>query len=297
MIGKTLHRLNPRVGMRLVPLESEGDRIHNHPLAQVGGKGLFTRAIEAAVLDGRADIAIHSFKDLPTEPTPGLIIAATPRRFPAHDVLVSAEGAKSIRDLPKGATLGTCSPRRAAQALRIRNDLKIVTLRGNVDTRIRKCVEDHEIDAVLLAAAGLTRLGLTQHTVNPVPLDEVLPAAGQGGLAIQCRVDDHVTLRRCLPLNDSMTSTAINAERQVVAALSADCHSPVAIYAETVGLDQLRIRARVLSLDGLRMAEADQTGSVKKLRALCDEVTDTLLKQGARKLLDEATQQGVMITE
>jgi hydroxymethylbilane synthase len=286
-IGRWIHRLNPRVNLRLQPMESEGDKITDHPLAALGGKGLFTRSIEQALLKGEADIAVHSYKDMPTELTTGLIVAATPAREAAHDVLISAK-ADDLRSLPKGATLGTCSPRRAAQAMRLRGDLKIVPMRGNVDTRVRKAIEDGEVDAVLLAAAGLKRLGLESHLAKPVPFEQVLPAAGQGALAIQCRVDDHVTLRRCLPLSDAATSTAVNAERAVAAALGADCHSPIAVLAEAAGGGLLRLRARVLSIDGKTCLEADQTGSTKKLRDLVAEVAGLLIDQGAVKVLREA---------
>lgn len=288
MIGQWINRLNPRVKLRLNPMESEGDKITDHPLASHGGKGLFTRVIEQSLLKGDSDLAVHSFKDVPTENTQGLIIAATPARADFHDVLICREG-QSIEDLPSKATLGTCSPRRIAQALRIRKDLKIVNLRGNVDTRLRKALKENEVDAILLAAAGLRRLGLTEHLAKPVPAAQILPAAAQGALAIQCRVDDHVSLRRCMPLNDSMTSTCVNAERSVVAALGADCHSPVAALAESAGTGKLRLRARVLSLDGAVCLEADQIGSTRKLRDLIDTVAQSLIDQGALKVLKDAT--------
>ena len=287
MAGNWIHKLNPKVGLRLIELESEGDRVMDRPLAALGGKGLFTRAVEQAVLDGRADIAVHSLKDLPTEPTPGLTIVATPRRAPVHDVLISAS-AKRIEDLPRGATIGTCSPRRKSQLLRLRPDLNIVLLRGNVDTRLRKVLEEELMDATLLAAAGLARLNLPQHLVAPVPVEQVLPAAGQGALAIQCRVDDHITMRRCLPLHDTLTGTTANAERDVVAKIGANCHSPVAVLAESIGVDKVRLRARVLSHDGQDCLEVDMTEGVKKLRALCNAAAKQLLDQGARKLIEEA---------
>lgn len=285
-VGKYVNRLNPRVGMRLVPIESEADRTEG-PLAPHGGKGLFTRAIERALLSKQADIAVHSLKDLPTEGTPGLILAATPKRAAVEDVLI-ARDADRIADLPRGGTVGTSSPRRAAQVLRLRSDLKIVHLRGNVETRIAKVMENGEIDATILAAAGLNRLGLSEHLKKIIPVEDMLPAAAQGALGIQCRVDDHVTLRRCMPLNDAITSIRVNAERQVVAKLKADCFSPLAVLAEPIGLDELRLRARVLSLDGSEMAEADVTAAVDRIAALSSEVTQILLDQGARKLLDDA---------
>jgi len=290
-VGEAIHRLNPRVSLHLVELESEGDQVKDHPLAAIGGKGLFTRVIEQALLSQKADIAVHSLKDMPTEITPGLVMAATPKRMPVHDVLI-ARDADRIEDLPQGATLGTCSKRRAAQALRIRPDLKIVPLRGNVETRIRKVMELGEVDATMLAAAGLARLGLTDYLTKPIPVEQMLPAVGQGALAVQCRADDNTTMRRCLPLNTAVAATCTNAERHVVARLNGDCHSPIAVLAEFVDSIDLRVRARVMSPDGQEFLEADERGPVKRLRGLCDAVADDLLNQGARRILDDATASG-----
>jgi len=287
-IGDRLHRLNSRVELTLLPLESDGDRVLDHPLSSVGGKGLFTRAIERALLEKRADIAVHSLKDVPVDDaTPGLIIAATPPRMPVHDVLIARTAAR-IDDLPHGARVGTCSPRRASQLLRLRSDLQIVPLRGNVESRIAKVLETGEFDATLLAAAGLARLGLTEHT-NAIPLEQVLSAAGQGALAVQVRVDDHVSLRRCMPINDAATAVATNTERQVVAALDADCHSPIAVLAELTDNQTMRLRARVLSPDGADCAEADESAPAQSAAKLCKSVIDALLKQGAREILRQAT--------
>ncbi|MBI1368151.1 MAG: hydroxymethylbilane synthase [Planctomycetes bacterium] len=292
-VGKIINRLNPRVALRLVPIESDGDRILDHPLARFGGKGLFTRNVEMALLDGKeADIAVHSLKDLPTDETPALRIVAIPSRAPVHDVLISRE-AQRIEDLPQGATVGTCSPRRRAQVLRLRPDLNIVNLRGNVETRLRKVLEEKTVDATLLAAAGLMRLGLVEHTRKPIPLDEVLPACGQGALAIQCRLDDHITMRRCAPLNDVATSEAVSCERHLAAALGADCHSPLAVLAEnaTAGNHQVRLRARVLSLDGKTCLEIDMTGPVGRSKVICAEAAAELIRQGARELLAAAAKE------
>jgi len=287
-VGDRLGALHARVTVRLIPMESEGDRITGHPLAAVGGKGLFTRAIERKVLARGADLAIHSYKDLPAdETTPGLIVAAVPPRAPAHDVLI-ARGVNRLEDLPQGATLGTCSKRRAAQALRLRPDLRIVPLRGNVETRLRKVLDEGELDATLLAAAGLLRLNLDAHAAHAVPVEQILPAAGQGALAVQCRVDDHVTLRRCIPINDAAAAQAVDAERRIVAALGADCHSPVAAYAQPTADGQLLLRARVLSPDGCTCLETHQHGPLGRVAALCDAAVEELLRQGARDVLARA---------
>ncbi len=291
-VGERLNQLNPRVGMRLVELESDGDRVKDHPLANFGGKGLFTRSIEDAVLDGRADIAVHSLKDIPTEETTGLVLAAIPARRPAHDVLI-ARNANTIEELPSNAVVGTCSPRRAAQLLRIRNDLKIVPLRGNVDTRIRKVLEEGEMDATLLAAAGLLRLGLDEHAANAIPISQILPAAGQGAVAIQCRADDHTTVRRCLRLNDSNTTLAVGAERRIAAALGADCHSPLAAYAECFPVNGIRLTARVLAPDGSQCLEASEEGSTRAVSDLVDDMANQLIAQGATEILAKAAETGI----
>ena len=289
-IGKQIHQFNPRVSLNLVPIESEGDQVLDHPLAAIGGKGLFTRTIETALSSKTADIAVHSLKDVPTDETPGLVIVATPPRAPVHDVLIT-RGAESIDQLPEGAIVGTCSPRRKAQLLRLRPDLKIVNLRGNVQTRMRKVLEEKVMDATLLAAAGLGRLGLGEQAKNAIPVEQVLPACGQGALAVQCRVDDHITVRRCMPLNDAATSIAVNAERAVAAALGADCHSPVAILAELTDANTLRLRARVLSTDGKHCAEVDLSGPSKKSRPLIEQATASLIEQGAKSLLEQAARE------
>lgn len=295
-VGQTLAHLNPRVGLRFVPLESEGDRVTDHPLALLGGKGLFTRTIERAILGRDADIAVHSFKDLPTELTAGLVIAAVPRRAPVHDVLISATALR-IDELPKGAKVGTCSPRRAAQLLRIRPDLRIVPLRGNVDTRVKKVLDERVVDATLLAAAGLHRLGLHGYAANAVPVEDILPAPAQGAIAVQCRADDHVTLRRCVPLNDAMSALCVHAERQVTAGLRGDCHSPIAVLAEAVGDAELRVRARVLSPDGRVCLASEARGPMKSSPRMCDQVVEELLGQGARRVLDEAANSAAAIPE
>ncbi|MDH3584636.1 MAG: hydroxymethylbilane synthase [Phycisphaerae bacterium] len=284
LIGRWLLQLNPRVQMRLVEMESEGDRLSSHPLTDLGGKGLFTRTIEAALLGRRADLAVHSFKDLPTTETAGLVVAATPPREAVHDVLI-ARGPARIEDLPRGATVGTCSPRRGAQLLRLRSDLKIVPMRGNVETRLTKVLEQQIVDATLLAAAGLVRLGLDQHTRCPIPVEQVLPAAGQAALAVQCRLDDHPTLRRCMPINDPPAALAVSLERQVIAATGADCHSPIAVLAETQADATVRLRVRILSMDGRTCLEEDRTSAPTGAAQACGEIIESLLSAGARELI------------
>lgn len=298
-VGRALGRLHPQIEIEYRWIESEADREPALVLADRGGKGLFTRGIEQVLLRGEADLAVHSLKDLPSEPTPGLAIAAVPRRADVRDCLIGTSGATSPDALVSGAVVGTSSPRRAAQLRRLRPDFQPVALRGNVDTRLRHVLEPSDqrrYDAVLLAAAGLMRLGRDDLLTAPLPVEQMLPAAGQGALALQCRADDHVTLTRCLPLNDPATATAVHAERQVVAGLGADCHSPIAVLAEPAAIDAhavkrnadahwFRLRVRVLSLDGRECLEVDQQVKTKDLRRLVKQTIRELSDRGARRLL------------
>src|SRR5215211_5526977 len=198
-------------------ITTTGDRVLDRPLPEIGGKGLFTAELEEALLSGEVDAAVHSLKDLPVEEPPGIVIGAIPEREAAYDVLVSAE-AWTLPNLPEGARVGTCSLRRTAQLLARRPDLTILPLRGNVDTRLRK-VLNGEYDAIVLAAAGLTRLGLEAHITETLPLDMMLPAPGQGALAVQCRADDEETLRLLTAIHDPLTYAAVSAERAFLSGL------------------------------------------------------------------------------
>jgi hydroxymethylbilane synthase len=298
-IGARLSRLHPNLTVQYHWIESEGDQDQSSSLADRGGKGLFTRAIERALLEGKADLAVHSLKDLPAQDTAGLSIAAVPAREDVRDCMIARDGLTAVEQLPPGAVVGTSSPRRAAQLLRVRPDLQMALMRGNVETRLNKVLQADggpTFDATLLAAAGLNRLELTQYSQTPLSLVQMLPAACQGALAIQCRSDDHVTLTRCLPLNDPSASTAVHAERQVVAGLGADCHSPLAVLAEPVRIDPekvkrnadahwFRLRVRVLAHDGKQCLEVDETVKTKDLRRLVKKVVKDLMDRGARPLL------------
>lgn len=301
MVGRGLARLNPQLEVKFVWITSEGDKIKAGPLSAYGGKGLFTKAVERVVLAGDADIAVHSMKDMPAdEHTPGLQIAAIPKRADVRDALIGNTGAITLDQLPQGARVGSSSPRRAAQLLQLRPDLSLSTIRGNVGTRLDKVMGQAPThDATLLAVAGLKRLGLAEHIAKPMPLDEMLPAASQGALGIQCRSDDHVSLTRLLPLNDPATSTAIHAEREVVAGLGADCHSSIAALAEQVNPEKTQakrnadshwfhLRVKVLSADGTTCLAADEQCKTRDLRRLVKQMVKELEGQGAKVLLREA---------
>jgi hydroxymethylbilane synthase len=301
-VGRALSKLHPGLELVYKWIESEGDQLANARLADAGGKGLFAKAVEAELLAKRADIAVHSLKDLPVEKTIGLSISAIPHREDPRDCLVSRLGVTRVEDLPRSALVGTASPRRAAQLLQARPDLKVGLIRGNVETRLRKvlgheCIPAEEtakvilaeFDATLLAIAGLNRLGLQRFAASPVPTDLILPAAAQGALAIQCRSDDHVTISRTLLLNDPVTSTAVHAERQVIKLLQGDCHSPVGVLANYLGDGRYAIQARVISGDGSRSAQASVEAPIKTLGKAVNQLVKNLQEQGASQILSHST--------
>ena len=305
MVAKALQRLHPQLVVEFHWIVSEGDKVTEGSLADVGGKGLFTRGVDQAVADGTADLAVHSLKDLPVDPAeamPGLVLAAVPKRAMVQDCLVTAQQHARLEDLPEAAVVGTSSPRRAAQLRQVRADLDVRLIRGNVDTRLKKVLSpDSRYDATLLAAAGLRRLQLKEHAQHPLPLDQLLPAASQGAIGLRCRATDHVTLTRCLPLNSAASSTAVMHERELVRLLQADCYSPIAVLAEPVDPARtqakrnadshwFRLRARVCSTDGQRVLHVDETCKTRDMRRCVKDVAQRLLDDGAAELLQQAQQ-------
>ncbi|MEN8161048.1 MAG: hydroxymethylbilane synthase [Myxococcota bacterium] len=246
-------------GAELVPLVTEGDRRKEASLAKIGGKGLFVKEIEEALLDGRADLAVHSAKDLPAKTHPGLVLAAFPVRADARDALVARARRTRLAELPQGARVGTGSARRASQLRALRPDLEVVPLRGNVDTRLRK-LADRELDAVLLAAAGLERLGLADLIQERIEPDQLLPAVGQGTLALQTRADDPLAAELAA-LDDAATRARLEAERAFLVALEGDCNVPLAAYAE-IDRERVRLRGLVASADGGTVARSEQWAPV-----------------------------------
>lgn len=241
----------------LLPLSTTGDDNKDRALLEIGGKGLFTKEIEEAVLEGHAQIAMHSLKDMPVHMPDGLILAGVlPRDIP-YDLLVCHYPVQSLDDLPEGTKIGTSSPRRTAQLQAMRPDFTIMPFRGNVPTRLQK-IEHGEVDATILAAAGLKRLGLGPKFALPLPS---LPAIGQGTIAIQCREDDTATCDWIARINDTETMTRTLAERAVLQAVEGDCHTPLAAHAIIKG-QELIIEAEVLSVDGQTRHYARQTGSM-----------------------------------
>ncbi len=273
----------------LVTIRTEGDRIQDRSLAKIGGKGLFVKEIEQALLEGAADVAIHSAKDLPPELAPGLVIAACPLRADPRDALIARSGGERgscLADLPQGARIGTGSVRRASQLLAYRPDLVPVPIRGNVDTRMRK-LESDDLDAVILACAGLDRLDLSVRIHERIDPRLMLPSAGQGTLAIETRKGD--ALEAALGVLDhGPTRRAFTAERAFVAALSGDCHAPIGALAEIGSDGRLRLRGRVLAHDGRREVSADASGSPGEAEALGRGAALEVLGRGAEALIAAA---------
>lgn len=261
-------------------ISTAGDRDLNRPLPEIGGKGLFTTELEAALLSGKVQVAVHSLKDLPMEQTPGIVIAAIPERESVHDVLVSAD-AQLLSALPEGARVGTCSLRRSAQLLSRRPDLTILPLRGNVDSRVRK-VLNGEYDAIVLAQAGLNRLGLQAHVSEVFSLEVMLPAPGQGALAVQCRADDVETLNLLVSIHDPITAAAVEAERAFLSGLGGGCSLPVAAFAEKNN-GSIILTGAVLSADGrqaIRLSAVDHDPY-----KLGERLAGFVLERGAAELL------------
>ncbi len=260
---------------------TRGDANPDTPLPQIGGKGLFTQELEEALLSGDIDLAVHSLKDLPTYPSPGLMIGAVLRREAVQDALVAPQPV-TLRTLPEGAVVGTSSHRRAAQLRHHRPDLHIEPLRGNIDTRVRKVLAGR-YDAAVLASAGLLRLGLSGHIVAHLGLDVMLPAPGQGALAVQCRADDRQTRERLAALDDPETRAATAAERHFLQALGGGCAVPVAAFAEADPDHGLHMTGMVAALDGSRMIRV--TGRGNHPEALGTQLAAQALAQGAAEVL------------
>jgi hydroxymethylbilane synthase len=261
-------------------ITTSGDRILDKSLPEIGGKGVFTQELEAELLSSKVDTAVHSLKDLPVEQPPGLVLGAIPARGEVRDVLVSREGWR-LDTLPVGAVIGTSSLRRGAQLMAFRPDLRIEPLRGNVDTRLRKAAEGH-YDAIILAGAGISRLGLELHISQWLSLDEMLPAPGQGALAIQCRGDDHQTRDILAVLDHPATRDAVTAERAFLDGLGGGCSVPVAAYAsQEASLHTLR--GAVAALDGSQIIRVDGRGS--EPQALGLELARQALQSGAAALI------------
>ncbi|MFO0926599.1 MAG: hydroxymethylbilane synthase [Gemmataceae bacterium] len=269
--------------VELVLIETEGDRVRDRPLAQIGGDGLFTKEIQNALLDGRADVAVHSLKDLPTLVVPELTLAAVPERGPVGDAFVSRRYAR-FDDLPPGALVATSSLRRRSQLLHRRPDLRVESVRGNVETRLRK-LDETGLDAIILAEAGLRRLGLEENITEILARSWMLPAVGQGALGLECRSDDAETRRLLDPLNHPATRAAVLAEREFLRRLGGGCLVPIGAHGEVDG-DELRLTGAVLTGDGTRRIAGAARGPAADPEAVGRDLARQLREQGAGELLE-----------
>ena len=254
-------------------IRTTGDRVQNRLLAEIGGKGLFTKEIEQALIDRRIDLAVHSLKDMETFLPPGLVIACVPPRDDPRDALVTRDSAP-LATLPPGARIGTASLRRKAQLLRNRRDLVVAPIRGNVDTRIAKLAAE-EVDGLLVALSGLQRLGKADVASEILPIDLMLPAVGQGALAIETRADDDELRGLLMPLHDPATAACVSAERATLAALDGSCRTPIAGFATLDG-GQLHLRALLLAEDGSAERRAEGSGAIADAEALGREIGERL---------------------
>jgi hydroxymethylbilane synthase len=280
-VAARLAELAPDLEVNIVEITSQGDQVTDQPLWQVEGTGFFTATIERALVDGRVDIAVHSYKDLPVATTAGLVVAAVPPRAAVEDVLCARDGL-TLDALPAGARVGTCSARRTAQMRTLRPDLDLQPLRGNVPTRVER-VTGGQLDAVVLARAGLVRLGLDRHITEVFSLDRVLPAPAQGALAIQCRAADTWILEILATLDDAQTRRAVAAERALLHALGGGCSVPVGAVASKEG-DGLALAAGVFSADASQSIRTSARGHDPV--ALGEAAAGRLLTLGAGAILE-----------
>ena len=270
----------PGLAVELTTIHTSGDRFVDQPLSAIGGKGLFVKEIEEALSAGTIDCAVHSMKDVPNELAEGLVIAAVPEREDVRDVLI-ARNAGGLRELPKGARVGTSSLRRMALILAARPDIQVGSLRGNVDTRLRK-LDTGDVDAIVLAAAGLRRFGIARPEAKSFDPEEFIPAIGQGALAIECRDDDVAEL--LAPLDHTETHVAVTAERAFLKQVGGSCRTPLAAYA-TLNGDAVTLRALIASPDGRQVVRGLRTGAVSAAAELGRALGSELLDQGGSEIL------------
>ncbi|WKZ37185.1 MAG: hydroxymethylbilane synthase [Anaerolineales bacterium] len=285
-----LQNIHPNLVCEEKVITTQGDKILDKPLPEIGGKGVFTQELESELLNGNVHCAVHSLKDLPVENPAGLTVGCIPVRAEVRDALISRDD-YTLATLPTNASIGTSSLRRAAQILSLRPDIKTVSLRGNVDTRLRKAL-DGQYDAIILAGAGLTRLSLDSHVTEWLSLDVMLPAPGQGALAVQCRADDTTTLELLSILEDVSSRKAVAAERAFLSGLGGGCAVPVAAYAvtseqpalsEVEGSSVISLVGLVISEDGKKVVKV--TGEGSDALELGNELAQKAIQQGANEIL------------
>ena len=282
-IADCLHRQYPDLMVELMHITTKGDKILDVPLAKIGGKGLFTKELETAMLEGKIDLAVHSLKDMPTTLPEGLALTAITKRFDCGDALVSPMY-KTLENLPHGAKVGTSSLRRRAQLLHARPDLDIRSLRGNVNTRLRKLDEEH-FDAIVLAVAGLKRLGFGDKITQVISPQICLPAVGQGALAIETRAADSEIRQMLAFLHDDKTSDAAVAERAFLASVEGGCQVPVGVYAQVDKNNNLTVKAVIGSIDGKTLIRDSLSGKRKDADKLGRNLAETILQNGGLAIM------------
>lgn len=298
-VSSEIKRMRPEIEVSLIKIKTTGDKILDAPLAKVGGKGLFVKEIEEALLRKEIDIAVHSMKDVPTDLPPGLHLAAICKREDPRDAFISQMKKvssqkseeiifkyKNFDDLPNGATIGTSSLRRSCQLLNKRPDLKIVQLRGNLDTRLRK-LDEGQFDAIIVAVAGIKRLGLGKRITSILSHDISLPAIGQGAIGIECRIEDGFINDLLTPLNDPKTSLCVRAERAFLKRLEGGCQVPIAAFARIDGNSHLIMDGLVGSLSGDRLIRGHIEGKPEDCEDLGIRLAEDILTRGAEEILRE----------
>lgn len=282
-----LVQTHPHLKVTLIKIKTTGDKIQDAPLAKIGGKGLFVKEIEEALIQKKVDLAVHSIKDVPTEFPKGLHLSVITKREDPRDVLISRDG-KALKDLPQKAKIGTSSLRRQAQLLHFRNDLELVPLRGNLDTRIKK-LKTMNLDGIVLALAGVRRLGLEERITEIIPTEISLPAIGQGALGIETRMGDQEVEEQIQFLNDKDSSIAVSAERAFLKKLEGGCQVPIAAFARMVG-GTLQMDGLVGTIDGKKLVRHQLEGLVAEAESLGIQLAVVLLNKGAKEILDEVYQ-------
>ena len=283
-VKENLVQAYPHLKVTLIRIKTTGDKIQDAPLAKIGGKGLFVKEIEEALIDRRIDLAVHSIKDIPTELPVGLHLSAIMKREDPRDAFISKDGTR-LRDLPRGAKIGTSSLRRQAQLLHLRNDFEMVPLRGNLDTRLKK-LEIMNLNGIVLALAGVRRLGLESRITEIIPAEISLPAIGQGALGIETRRDDEEVEKKIQFLNDPTSSMAVSAERAFLKRLGGGCQVPIAAFGWAIG-PIFQIDGMVGTIDGKRLIKHHLKGPLEKAEPLGTELAEVLLSKGAGEILKE----------
>ena len=283
-VSRLLKKFHPELTIELVTMTTQGDKILDTPLAKIGGKGLFVKELEVGMLEGTADIAVHSMKDVPMAFPDGLHLAVILEREDPSDAFVS-NTFERFSDLPLHAKVGTCSLRRQTQIMEARPDIEILDLRGNVNTRLAK-LDNGDYDAIILASAGLKRLGFVERIKQSIPAEQSLPAIGQGAIGIECRSDDERINRLLEPLNHPETALRVKAERAQNTRLNGGCQIPIGGYAELIG-DKIRLRGLIGFPDGSKIFRSEKEAPFDQAEALGIAVAEDLLSQGGDKVLDQ----------